>query len=107
MTLLSLSVAPLLPASVCRFVCVCFFLFFFRVGGVGGGGGHFFSLCVRAAYWRSSGAENGALYNLLTLWSLFAAIVGHSEWYLRALKSNQMTFFLLFKRAWGCVVKGG
>lgn len=29
-----------------------------------------------------------------------------SEWYLRALKSNQMTFFPLFKRAPSCVVKG-
>lgn len=84
---------------------MCFFLFFFPE--LVGGAFFFFSVCVRAAYWRSSGAENGALYNLLTLWSLFAAIVGHSEWYLRALKSNQMTFFLLFKRAWGCVVKGG
>lgn len=38
---------------------------------------------------------------------LFAAIVGCCEWYLRALKSNQMTFFLLFKRARGSVVKSG
>lgn len=63
--------------------------------------------CVHAVGWRWTHAQNGSLYNLLTLWCLFAAIVGHSEWYLRALKSNQMTFFLLFKRARGCVVKGG
>lgn len=29
-----------------------------------------------------------------------------SEWYLRAMKSNQMTFFPLFKRAPSCVLKG-
>lgn len=63
--------------------------------------------CVHAVGWRWTHAQNGSLYNLLTLWCLFAAIVGHSEWYLRALKSNQMTFFLFFKRARGCVVKGG
>lgn len=95
MTLLTLSVAPLLQASVCG----CFLLLLFFPSS---------SLpCVHAVRWRWTDAQNGSLYNLLTLWCLFAAIVGRSEWYLRALKSNQMTFFLLFKRARGCVVKGG
>lgn len=84
MTLLILSwITPLLQASMggCLFLCV--------------------SSVVE------SRAQNGVLYNLSNPLVVFAAIVGRCEWYLRALKSNQMTFFLLFKRVPGSVVKRG